>query len=492
MFPLDLLAELPEPRDDEPSSLRIDIADEVADHLQCAFRREVLKDGVRAAAQRRARDRVGDPKKLARRLWRQAMWSRIMRQRIVSGLQWMVALTAMLISGAVFWQQSQLLAELRQARQEDAAQREALTAKLDRLGRPTATAGTPVYPSSNPIPLSSYNSSAAPADSELAPGAYASTPQSDTEALGPPGMPPGPISRDVPVILTLKFVQGTEDGPPVSPASVSLTCSDGREYGEGLSAMPAPYGSTEPGIAERVGHNKIVFRSLEPDLYKLRVQLADGQWSDRPVSIRDEKPRELTIVCPSPRTKKAPVSMSIKPLPDWMQKKRFKIEVEVRAAPLEIGQAKWATASLPAQSIKFDAETGLPVSIAAITSRGAPELNLRDLPADERRVFLPVGAVSYRFEVNEQPDGLNPVPVYQWPESLGTEDGLRHVIEANENSWKLELPQEFLKEISRNLGADEPPPIDLPPSDPVPEAASDPAHESDRPGGPVSVPDVSK
>ena len=130
MFPLDLLAELPEPRDDEPSSLRTDIADELADHLQCAFRREVLKDGDRAAAQRRALDRFGDPKKLARRLWRQAMWSRIMRQRIVSGLQWMIAVMAMLISGAVFWQQSQLLAELRQAHQEDAAQRER-SAELD-------------------------------------------------------------------------------------------------------------------------------------------------------------------------------------------------------------------------------------------------------------------------------------------------------------------------------------------------------------------------
>lgn len=497
MFHFDLLADLPEPSDDEPPSLRADIADELADHLQCAFRREVIKDGDAAAAQRRALDRFGDPKQLARRLWRQAMWSRIMRQRIVSGLQWMVAVTAMLISGAVFWQQSQLLAELRRARQEDAAERQALTDKLDRLELPTATAGGPVARSSDPIPASPYDSSAAPVGSEPLPGAYASMPQS---VLGAPyGAPPAgqsSLSEDGPVVLALSFVQETEDGPPVSPQSVILTSSDGWEYrGEmiALSALnaivPAPIedlnGRTEIA-AVGVDHIKTVFRSLEPDLYQLRVQLADGQWSDRLVSIRDEKPRELTIICPGPRTKRAPVSMSLKRLPDWMQKKPFKIVVEVQAAPIEIGQAKWTTAGQPTQSITFDAETGLPVAIAAITTRGAPELDLRNLPAEERRVFLPVGAVAYRFEVNEQPV-LGSVPVYQWPESPGAEGGLRHVIEADENAWELELPHEFLKEIARNDRAGVPPPIDLPPSDPLPGAPPVPAQEVGRPDEPFSA-----
>ena len=497
MFSLDLLADLPEPRDDEPSSLRADIADELADHLQCAFRREVLKDGDAAAARRRALDRFGDPKQLARRLWRQAMWSRIMRQRIVSGLQWMVAVTAMLISGAVFWQQSELLAELRHARQEDAAERQALTAKLDRLELPTATAGAPVAQSSEPIPWSPDDSSAAQAESEpAAPGAYASMPQSEMES------PPGPSeygqlphSEDGPVVLTLSFVQETADGPPVSPQSVSLTSSDGGEHIEERSSLIAmntnvpprieyPNGSTEPG-AEGVDRIKSVFRSLEPDLYQLRIELADGQWSERLLSIRDEKPQELTIVCPAPRTKKAPVLMSIKPLPDWMQKKRLRIEVGVWAAPIEIGRAKWATASQPTQSIMFDAETGLPVALAAMTTRAAPVLDLRALPAEERRVFLPVGAVAYRFEVHSQPDGFNPVPVYQWPMSPGAEDGLRHIVQANENTWELELPQEFLNNVLSNVGGSEPAPdygassdpAYGAPSNPLPDAAPEPAQE---------------
>lgn len=42
MYDDDLLAELPPLRDDEPSSLRDDIAAELADHLACAYRRELL------------------------------------------------------------------------------------------------------------------------------------------------------------------------------------------------------------------------------------------------------------------------------------------------------------------------------------------------------------------------------------------------------------------------------------------------------------------
>ena len=300
---------------------------------------------------------------------------------------------------------------------------------------------------------------------------------------------PLPPSETGPIVLSLSFVQETEDGPPVSPTSVSLTSSAGREYG---GMIEYPYGSTETATAEPVDKNKIMFRSLEPDLYQLHIVLADGQWSERLVSIRDEKPRELTIVCPSPRTKRAPVSMSIKPLPDWMQKKGFKIVMTVQAAPIEIGQAKWTTASLQTQGITFDAETGMPVAIAAITTRGAPELDLRDLPPEERRVFLPVGAVTSRFEVNERPDGLNPVRVYQWPESPGAEGGLRHVIEAHENTWELELPQKFLEEVARNVRGSEPPPIDLPPSDPVLDAAPDPAHDGARPAQPVSASDASE
>ena len=40
-----LSALLPPPRDDEPASLRQDILDELADHLICAYNRELLRSG---------------------------------------------------------------------------------------------------------------------------------------------------------------------------------------------------------------------------------------------------------------------------------------------------------------------------------------------------------------------------------------------------------------------------------------------------------------
>ncbi len=93
-----LAAQLPTGHDDEPASLRQDILDELNDHLACAWNRERMRTGllsqasddarsqdsenVRAALWLRVEQRFGDPRVLARRLWFDAMWSRIMNQRI--------------------------------------------------------------------------------------------------------------------------------------------------------------------------------------------------------------------------------------------------------------------------------------------------------------------------------------------------------------------------------------------------------------------------
>ncbi|MDB5343676.1 MAG: hypothetical protein JWP89_2053 [Schlesneria sp.] len=77
---------LPPPRDDEPASLRQDIVDEIRDHMQCSLRRELLVGrGDETQARQRVLDRFGNPHVVARRLWFQAMWSKIMTQRLVIG-----------------------------------------------------------------------------------------------------------------------------------------------------------------------------------------------------------------------------------------------------------------------------------------------------------------------------------------------------------------------------------------------------------------------
>lgn len=77
---------LPPPRDDEPASLRQDIIDEIRDHIQCGVRRELLVGGGDdVQAYERVLKKFGDPHLLARRLWFQAMWSKIMTQRLAIG-----------------------------------------------------------------------------------------------------------------------------------------------------------------------------------------------------------------------------------------------------------------------------------------------------------------------------------------------------------------------------------------------------------------------
>ncbi len=79
--PNDVVADLPAPLDDEPPSVRQDIADELADHLACAYRRELLKTADERTAQQRVLDRFGDPRRIAYQLWFQALWGRIMLSR---------------------------------------------------------------------------------------------------------------------------------------------------------------------------------------------------------------------------------------------------------------------------------------------------------------------------------------------------------------------------------------------------------------------------
>jgi hypothetical protein len=78
----DIAESFPERRDDEPESLRNDIADELADHLSCALNRELLLSPNEQTAIQRVLVRFGDPRKIARKLWFDSMKEKLMAQRI--------------------------------------------------------------------------------------------------------------------------------------------------------------------------------------------------------------------------------------------------------------------------------------------------------------------------------------------------------------------------------------------------------------------------
>jgi len=78
----DIIAHLPPPEDGRQAGLKQDIVDELADHLSCALQRELRKTGDDRAARRAVLDRFGSVKRIAYRLWFDAMKETIMNQRI--------------------------------------------------------------------------------------------------------------------------------------------------------------------------------------------------------------------------------------------------------------------------------------------------------------------------------------------------------------------------------------------------------------------------
>ncbi len=127
--PDDLLAELPAPNPDEPVSLRRDIADELADHLECAVRRESLKTPDPQMVEHRVIARFGDPKKIARKLWLDAMKEILMTQKITLALFSIVAIASLAACG--------LMWSLARDFQSVAADAQAASAKLLSQGQET-------------------------------------------------------------------------------------------------------------------------------------------------------------------------------------------------------------------------------------------------------------------------------------------------------------------------------------------------------------------
>ncbi|MEX0717983.1 MAG: hypothetical protein WD066_15420 [Planctomycetaceae bacterium] len=145
----DSLAEgFPAPRDDEPESLRQDIADELADHLDCALRKELHATPDKEQAHRKVLERFGDPQTIARRLWFDALKEKIMSQRIMLALA-VVMTCACLAAAGLVWsaidsgqtaiaalvEQSRAANEAaRQASEAGRAANEALLARIEELG----------------------------------------------------------------------------------------------------------------------------------------------------------------------------------------------------------------------------------------------------------------------------------------------------------------------------------------------------------------------
>jgi len=498
VFSIDLLADLPPPRDDEPPSLRADIADELVDHLQCAYRREMLKDGDDESAQQRVLDRFGDPKKLARRLWWQSMWSRMMGKWILSGLQWLVSLVAVVLVGAVLWQQSQMLAELRTAKQEEQSQRQALTAALDQLRAQSVSPRVSPYAAGAPIPMDGEAVYEPPRIYEAPRIQGNSDPDGLPDLDGPyvGGIPPAPPDPQVAPAderrsLTVRFVLEKDDGPPVSPEKVSLNGNPGSWTGTAEDERHIPL----------YDNHDVIFRSLEPGRYELKIRLADGQHCTRPVLIRDDSPHELTIVCPSPR-EKATVLVSMPPLPADLHDAASEVNYWIQPQSLVLGELAWQPPSDDYQVLSFDPKTGKAISLRQYSGNNIPDepvrTDLSKMKAEDCVVFVAAGTVGIRYSIGLHGQAAAPG---HWIVEFPPQDSsfMPRTLEPGNNHWNVELPDEFVADarqrLQQLLSANDndrlpPPPSDLPPANAKPPQLVVKVVQEKADGPPASVDSV--
>ena len=405
----DLLADLPPPDDFEPPSLRDDIRDELEDHLQCAFRREVLRDGDEPAARTRVLSRFGDPKQLARRLWWQAMWSRVMGRKLLAGLQWMVTLAAVFAAGAVYVTNSRILNELETARTEDQRSTASLAHELQELRHQVALAQNQ-------------------ADGRRADGQPGATD-------GPPGAPVDAAASAVPPdsaakkpSLTVQLVDDREGRPPVEDPVKEIKLIGGGNVYEGV---PERLGAAMPGKPGRY-----VVASPGGERYDLVITLADGQTSRRNILVRDDLPREMTVVCPEPLTKVA-VSITSSPWPRDLQEARVqgwcKLFLRLKQRDKVVVEGvEWRSPGATDQQVEFDDAGQVTQLACAKKGEWTPTLSLVGASADDRRIVLMNGPVDVQWAA-----GLPS------PEALNTEPASR-TVKPGEDHWELEIPEELI------------------------------------------------
>lgn len=291
MSPEDLLADLPPVRDDEPSSLRQDIADELADHLECAVRREQMKSNGADDVERRVLERFGNPRQISRRLWWLAMWSRIMSQRVLLGVSLAGNVAAVLLCVAVFWQvgrERELSIERAVLAQSLADQREELVAQQSDLKAQLAVMA---------VALEQVRQRAA------------------TSAM-PPGEP------------TLRVrLEGPEQGSPL-PESAQVSI-------KGLQLRNQALERTNGVSRERP---EVDFGRVVSGGYRIQVGVGPYKYSEE-ISLADGETRELVICCPGFGPEVRPTFD--RELPEDLQARGIVPYAEYELLPVEVAGNRW-------------------------------------------------------------------------------------------------------------------------------------------------------
>jgi len=384
-----------------------------------------LRDGDEPAARTRVLSRFGDPKQLARRLWWQAMWSRVMGRKLLAGLQWMVTLAAVFAAGAVYVTNSRILNELETARTEDQRSTASLAHELQELRHQVALAQNQANgPRADGQPGATDGPPGAPVDTE------ASAAPLDSPAKKPS--------------LTVQLVYDREGRPPVEDPVKEIKLIGGGNVYEGV-----PEGST-PGESMPGKPGRYLFTAPGGERYDLVITLADGQTAERNILVRDDLPREMTVVCPEPLTKVA-VSITRSPLPEDLQE-TWNVGVWLEQHPAVVVEAlEWRLPKVRQQQLVFD-QTGRLTHLAFFTreplgrlvlgderyDQAAPYLNLGGASEDDRRIVLLSGPVDVCLTPYLKPEDGS------IPEWMSHVEPLCRIVEPGEDRWELEIPEELI------------------------------------------------
>ena len=138
----EIAAELPAPRADERPELRRRIVAEINDHLELAFVRELHLTRDETRARENVLARFGDPRRIASKLWFEAMQEKIMSQRLLAVSSTVTTIVCLAL-GFFIWRLSAQSAEASRALiQETRELNQALIEKLGAMATPSAPVQT--------------------------------------------------------------------------------------------------------------------------------------------------------------------------------------------------------------------------------------------------------------------------------------------------------------------------------------------------------------
>lgn len=287
-WPEELTGSLPSARDDEPVSLRQDIADELQDHLQSALQRQRLTTSDEGRARAQVVDRFGNPQHLARRLWFDAMQEKIMSQRLSLAITTLMGVSCLVAVGMMWHVSQQAQATARELIEEARATNQALLDRLTQL---------------------SIRSS----DDHVTKDAQTSPEWNPFKA---------------------HLVIGEKNGPPAEGYIIRLSQKQSKG-GVSQFETVAEERSDSDGVAD--------LAPVQPGKYVLSAMgWNQGEWFSAPVIVLPNSTHRLEIVCPPSKLEKIGVVIRAD-VPEDLRHKNVYLTAEMILGPRDFSGSEWRT-----------------------------------------------------------------------------------------------------------------------------------------------------